>query len=71
METKTKEKKNSLVGKGFIVLLIAGLLQIPILLVSGLIKERKELSESTMMEVSKSWGEEMEVMVPTISIPFL
>ena len=70
METKTKEKKNSLVGKGFIVLLIAGLLQIPILLVSGLIKERKELSESTMMEVSKSWGEEMEVMVPTISIPF-
>ena len=70
METKNKKSRNGIVGKGLMVLLITCILQIPILLLGSLIKDRKELSSKVKNEVAASWGNETTLSVPELSIPF-
>ena len=71
METVKTKKRLGLIGKGLLVLLITAALQIPILLVDGLIGDRKELSGLAKYEVETSWGTEMNVAVPEICCPFI
>ena len=54
MEPKKTKKRNGVLGKGLMVLLIACVLQIPILLVKGLIEDRKELSNNVQTELTSS-----------------
>lgn len=70
MGTVKNKKRNSIVLKGLIVLSITGILQIPILLLSGLIEDRKELSGKVKYEVTTSWGTELGVNVPELCCPF-
>ena len=53
METK-KIKRNGILGKGLVVLLITCALEIPVLLLGGLIDERRELS-SEVQNTCKIW----------------
>lgn len=52
------------------VLLIACCLQIPILLVKGLIEDRKELSNNVQTELTSSWGGLLDINVPELCVPF-
>ena len=70
METNQKKKRNGILGKGLIVLAITCALQIPILLVQGLIQDRSDLSNKAKEEISLSWGETLYVKVPELCIPF-
>ena len=71
METVNKTKKrNSVLLKGCFVLVVALVLQIPILMVRNLVFDRKCLSEQVKCDVSKSWGCAMEVTAPTLQIPY-
>ena len=70
MERPKTKKRNGLVGKGVVVLLIACLLQIPILLMKGLIDDRKDLSYNVQTELTSSWGGLLDVSVPELSVPF-
>ena len=70
METNQKKKRNGILGKGLIVLAITCALQIPILLVKGLIQDRSSLSDKAKEEISLSWGETLYVKVPELCIPF-
>lgn len=70
MEPQKTKKRSGLIGKGLMVLLIACCLQIPILLVKGLIEDRKELSYTVQTELSTSWGGLLDVNVPELCVPF-
>ena len=70
MEPKKTKKRNGVLGKGLMVLLIACVLQIPILLVKGLIEDRKELSNNVQTELTSSWGGLLDVSVPELCVPF-
>jgi len=69
METK-KIKRNGILGKGLMVLLITCALEIPILLLGGLIDDRRELSSDAKEELATSWGGTLEVDVPQLCVPF-
>ena len=70
MERQKPKKRNGVLGKGLMVLLIACILQIPILLVQGLIEDRKELSNNVQTELTTSWGGLLDVNVPELCVPF-
>lgn len=66
---KTK-KRNSILQKGCFVMLVALLLQIPVLMVRNLVNDRKELSDEVKSELASSWGGSMVVTTPKLQIPF-
>ena len=71
METVNKPKKrNSILLKGCFVLLVALVLQIPILMVKGLLNDRKELSQEVKSELVTSWGSNVDVTAPKLQVPF-
>lgn len=69
METKNI-KRNGILGKGLVVLLITCALEIPVLLLGGLIDERRELSTEVKEELATSWGGTLEIDVPQLCAPF-
>lgn len=70
METESKtKKKNGALLKGCFVLLTAFVLQLPVLMVKGLVNDRKELSSDVKSEVASSWGGAMEVTAPKLQVP--
>ena len=52
------------------VLLITCALEIPVLLLGGLIYDRRELSSDVKEELATSWGGTLEVDVPQLCVPF-
>ena len=71
MESQNKSKKrNSVLWKGCFVLLVALVLQIPILMVRGVVNDRKELSGEVNSEVSSSWGGILVINAPELIIPY-
>ena len=71
METVNKTKKrNNILLKGCFVLLVALVLQIPILMVKGLVKDRKDLSNEVKSELVASWGSSMEVTAPRLEVVY-
>lgn len=71
METVNKTKKrNSILLKGCFVLLVALVLQIPILMVKDLVKDRKDLSNEVKSELVASWGSSMEVTAPRLEVVY-
>ena len=71
METVNKTKKrNNILLKGCFVLIVALVLQIPIIMVKGLVNDRKELSDEVKSELTTSWGSSMEVTAPKLQVPF-
>lgn len=71
METVSKTKKrNSILLKGCFVLLVALVLQIPILMVKDLVKDRKDLSNEVKSELVASWGSSMEVTAPRLEVVY-
>ena len=66
----TQKQRNSILLKGCLVVLVALVLQIPILLVKGLINDRKQLSNEVKTELTTSWGGSMEVTTPKLKIPY-
>lgn len=69
METK-KIKRNGILGKGLMVLVITCALEIPVLLLGGLIDDRRELSSDVKEELATLWGGTLEVDVPQLCVPF-
>ena len=71
METSnTLKKRNGILLKGCLVFLVALVLQIPIVLVKGIVNDRKELSDKVKDELTTSWGSSMEVSTPKLKIPY-
>lgn len=71
MESQNKSKKrNSVLWKGCFVLLVALVLQIPILMVRGVVNDRKELSNEVESEVSNSWGGILSINSPELIVPY-
>ena len=71
METaNTPKKRNSIFLKGCFVLIVALVLQIPILMVKGLLNDRRKLSNEVKSELVTSWGSSMEVTTPKLNIPY-
>lgn len=71
MQTEnTNKKRNSILWKGCFVMLVALVLQIPVLMVKGVLNDRKVLSNEVMSEVSQSWGGSMDVQSPQLLIPY-
>lgn len=71
METVNKTKKrNSVLLKGCFVLVVALVLQIPILMVKGLVRDRKDLSNEVKSELVASWGSSMEVTAPKLQVVY-
>ena len=68
-ENKTR-KRNSVLWKGCFVLLVALVLQIPILMVRGVVNDRKELSNDVESEVSNSWGGILSINSPELIVPY-
>ena len=64
------KKRNSILLKGCFVLLVALVLQIPIIMVKGLVNDRKELSDEVKSELTTSCGSSMEVTAPKLQVPF-
>lgn len=70
METLNKTKKtNGILLKGCFVLVVALVLQIPVMMVKGLVNDRKELSSEVKSELTSSWGGAMEVTAPKLQVP--
>lgn len=71
MQTETTpRKKNSILVKGCFILVVALVLQIPVLMVEGLVYDRKELSDKVKSELSNSWGGSIEVTTPKLQVPY-
>ena len=71
MESENKSKKrNSVLWKGCFVLLVALVLQIPILMVKGVVNDRKDLSNDVESEVSNSWGGILSINSPELIVPY-
>ena len=71
MQTETTpSKKNSILVKGCFILVVALVLQIPVLMVKGLVYDRKELSDTVKSELSNSWGGSIEVTTPKLQVPY-
>lgn len=68
--TNNTKKRNSILLKGCFVLLVALVLQIPIIMVKGLVNDRKELSNEVKSELTTSWGGSMDVTSPKLHVPF-
>ena len=68
-ENKTR-KRNSVLWKGCFVLLVALVLQIPILMVRGVVNDRKKLSDEVESEVSDSWGGILSINSPELIVPY-
>lgn len=63
-------KRNSILIKGCFVLLVALVLQIPILMVRGLVNDRKKLSNEVKSELTTSFGGDMEVTTPQLHVSY-
>lgn len=71
METVDKTKKrNSILVKGCFVLIVALVLQIPILMVKGIVNDREDLSGSVNYEVINTWGGVLVVDTPELIVPY-
>lgn len=71
MQTETTpSKKNSILVKGCFILVVALVLQIPVLMVKGLVYDRQELSDTVKSELSNSWGGSIEVTTPKLQVPY-
>lgn len=71
MESENNPKKtNSILWKGCFVLLAALILQIPILMVRGVVNDRKFLSDEVNSEVAASWGDMLVINTPELVIPY-
>lgn len=72
MDTEnTTKKRNSILWKGCFVLLTALVLQIPVLMVRGLVYDRKDLSNEVKAELVSSWGGMMEVTTPQLRVSYV
>lgn len=69
-QNNNTKKRNSILLKGCFVLPVALVLQIPIIMVKGLVNDRKELSDEVKSELTTSWGSSMEVTAPKLQVPF-
>ena len=71
MQTEnTPKKRNGILLKGCFVLLVALVLQIPVIMVKGLVNDRKELSNEVKSELTTSWGSSVEVTSPKLQVPY-
>lgn len=70
METQEKKKKNGHLLKGLLVVVTAIVLQIPILMLSGLVNDRKSLLNEASDEIGNSRGREQVFSAPELQIPF-
>ena len=71
METiNNTKKRNSIFLKGCFVLLVTVVLQVPILMVKGLVRDRKALSNDIKSELVASWGSSMEVTAPKLEVVY-
>ncbi len=62
---------NSPILRAFLVALLVLLLQIPILLLHGVISERQTRQRQAAQEVTSKWGREQSLAGPSIIIPYL
>ena len=72
MESQNQSKKrNSILWKGCFVLLAALVLQIPVLMVRGVVRDRKFLSDEVMSEVASSFGDMLVVNTAELIVPYV
>lgn len=71
MEISNKiHKSHSTLIKGCIVFAIALVLQIPVIMVRGLVNDRKLLSEEVRNELSVSWGQSLDIYAPKLLVTY-
>jgi len=72
MENKTSKESflaNALENKFIIICILILLSNIPLGMVKNMINSRKDLFDSTMKEISTSWGGEQTIVAPILNIP--
>lgn len=66
METKNSKK---LLLKGLVVVCTAVCMLVPVLMVSGVVDEREDLSDDVRNEIARSWGGRQVICAPEIRMP--
>ena len=61
---------NSQLSKIIMIGFLAMLLQIPISMINGTVRERQVRSKQAMEEVASKWGREQRIIGPIITVPF-
>lgn len=57
--------------KGLFIILAVLVLQIPVLLINGLIIDREDILDKTEEEISKQWGGKQTIYAPEIRLPYM
>ena len=57
--------------KGLFIILAVLVLQIPVLLINGLIIDREGILDKTEEEISKQWGGKQTIYAPEIRLPYM
>lgn len=70
MEKQEKKKRNGLLLKGLLVVVTALVLQIPMLMLSGLVDDRKDLLDEASREIGNSRGGEQTINAPKLDIVY-
>ena len=70
MEKEEKKKRNGLLMKGLLVVVTALVLQIPMLMLSSLVDDRKDLQDEVTLEIWHSLGGEQTIHAPELQIGY-
>ena len=68
MKAKNSNSKN-LFLKGVVVVCTAVCMLVPVLMVSGVVDEREDLSDDVKNEIARSWGGRQVISAPEIRFP--
>lgn len=71
METNFKLKKNSLLIKVSIIIVLILVMLIPINMIQSLIEERENNQENVKTEISQKWGGPQYIMGPILALPYV
>jgi inner membrane protein len=62
--------RNSQLLRLFILTFLALLLQIPVSMINGLVRERQQRNDAAVTEVSSKWGEAQSITGPALVVPY-
>ncbi len=71
IERRSSSLRNSQMLRLVIIGVLVLVLQIPVLMISGLVRERQQSSREAVEEVSGKWGRQQTITGPALIVPYL
>jgi inner membrane protein len=62
--------RRSITTKLFVIIILAGVLLIPSLMIMSLVEERRETRDAAVQEISATWGSPQQLIGPILTIPY-